>query len=490
MARRIIEQLAAIAYDRPHSVAIKTVAPSCYAQRQLTYSELHRQVSAAADGLRLNAGAGDVIMLFAPNQPEFVTAFLAALLADLTIFPIHPGLTMHEIGEAVQRTGARTIIASADKFGLLQPLGLRIIDITQITSHVPASREMNECTASGGLMLQTSGTTGAPKIVYRSAESLDAVARNVAEAVELTHRDRVLAAMPLCHSYGVENGLLAPILAGASIHLSDGFDPASIAVHFAGEGITVFSGVPFMYQILAERNADFVMPMLRLAYSAGGMLPSDIADRFRAHFGVRIGQLYGSTEMGSVTFGDPHHDHFRATSVGKAMRDVRIRILDPDQPSAEAPLRNGSEGLVAVSAPSMLDHYVGDPSPALVDGFFHSGDLGRIDDHGNLIITGRLKLQIDVGGMKVNPLEVEHVLAQHPAVRECVVVPERVTHTVNRLKALILLRQQRNEVGAEELRQFVRERLASYKVPRLFEFRESLPKSPTGKILREALVCD
>jgi long-chain acyl-CoA synthetase len=490
MARRIIEQLAAIARDRPDSVAIKTVAPSCHTQRQLTYSELHRQVITAAHGLRLSSSAGDVVMLSAANQPEFITAFLAVLRADLTVFPVHPGLTTHEIREAVHRTGARTIIATAEKIDSLQTLGLRIIDVAQILSHVSNSRVAKKCTACGGLMLQTSGTTGAPKIVFRNATSLDAVARNVVEAVDLAHNDRVLAAMPLCHSYGVENGLLAPILAGAAIHLSDGFDPASIAMQFEVEGITVFPGVPFMYQILVDRSADFMMPKLRLAYSAGGTLPSEIANRFLIRFGVRIGQLYGSTEMGSVTFGDPHQDHFCAAGVGKTMRGVKIRILDPDQPRVRTHVPNGTEGLVAVSAPSVLDHYVGDSAPALLDGYFCTGDLGRLDDHGNLIITGRLKLQIDVGGMKVNPLEVEQVLAQHPAVRECVVVPERVTHTVNRLKALILLHREHNEVGTEELRQFVRERLASYKVPRLFEFREMLPKSPTGKVLREALLCD
>ena len=199
--------------------------------------------------------------------------------------------------------------------------------------------------------------------------------------------------------------------------------------------------------------------------------------------------MYGSTEVGSVTFGDPTQLTFNSASVGRPMLDVQILILDPDDPQARQPLAAGREGLVAIAAPSMLSQYVDDSTDATVDGFFHTGDLGRVDASGNLIITGRIKLQIDVGGLKVNPLEVEQVLSQHPAVKECVVVPAPATCTVDRLKAIVTLRGQPGGVAPEELRQFVRARLASYKVPRLFEVRESLPKSPGGKILREALRC-
>jgi long-chain acyl-CoA synthetase len=489
MARQIIDQLARMAREHAEAVAIHTVAPACSAQRRVTYRELYAHVNAVAHVLRSCAAKPDVVMLCAANQPEFIATFLGALSADLTIFPVHPNLTRRELSEAARRSGARTLIGAPGNLKELGDLRIRLLDILQIGLPEGANAPRHPTPARGSLMLQSSGTTGTPKIVYRSADSLDAVARNVVESTQLARNDHVLAAMPLCHSYGVENGLLAPILAGAAIHLADGFDPASIARHFAMEGITVFPGVPFMFQILAERGDGFAMRTLRLAYSAGGSLPVHVADAFHARFGIRIGQLYGSTEMGSVTFGDSAQACFCQSSVGQAMRGVTIRILDPDHPNIESPLERGLEGLVAIRGPSMLDRYVDDDSPALTDGYFFTGDLGRLDANGNLLITGRTKLQIDVGGMKVNPLEVEHVLAQHPAVLECVVVPERVTHTVNRLKAFIALRKQPDGGEAEELREFARAQLAPFKVPRLFEFRDSLPKSPTGKILREALRC-
>jgi long-chain acyl-CoA synthetase len=135
----------------------------------------------------------------------------------------------------------------------------------------------------------------------------------------------------------------------------------------------------------------------------------------------------------------------------------------------------------------MLSHYVGDDSAPTEGGFFLTGDLGRLDARGNLTITGRTKLLIDVGGLKVNPLEVEAVLSQHPAVERCVVVPVKVSDTVSRLKAIVTPRDGAPPEDAptpEALRRFARERLVPYKVPRVFEVRASLPLSPTGKILR------
>jgi acyl-CoA synthetase (AMP-forming)/AMP-acid ligase II len=170
------------------------------------------------------------------------------------------------------------------------------------------------------------------------------------------------------------------------------------------------------------------------------------------------------------------------------MRGVDVRVLAADEPRAERPLPTGAEGQVAVRAESMMSGYLRDDAgaePTNVGGYFLTGDLGRLDPAGRLTLTGRIKLLIDVGGLKVNPLEVEDVLAQHPDVAACVVLPVRVSDTVCRLKAIV---QPRDPAGpgptAESLRRFARERLTPYKVPRLFEVRATLPRSPTGKILR------
>jgi long-chain acyl-CoA synthetase len=223
------------------------------------------------------------------------------------------------------------------------------------------------------------------------------------------------------------------------------------------------------------------MPGLRTAYSAGAPLPNAVFETFYQRFGVRVGQLYGATEIGSVTFNKPTAD-FDPASVGLPMRDVSIRILDID--NFKHTLAHGHEGIVAVRASSMFSGYL-NGSDELIEGHFITGDLGRLDQQNRLYITGRIKLLIDVGGLKVNPQEVEAVLQRHPAVGTCVIVPIAQSKTINRLKAVVTPRDPSVPVPIDELRILARSQLSRYKIPRWFEVRSSVPRSPAGKILRD-----
>jgi long-chain acyl-CoA synthetase len=337
------------------------------------------------------------------------------------------------------------------------------------------------------MLLQSSGTTGGPKIVRRAGVALDAVASNVMQATQLTCVDRVLAMVPMCHSYGVENVLLAPVLAGAEIVAVEGIERPSVSGVLESAQITVFPGFPFVFQMLLEEVQGQFGHVLRLAYSAGSVLPEEFIEALAQRAGIQVGQLYGTTEIGSVTFNDPADGCSADHGVGLPMPGVDIRILDVEQPSVEAPLQQGQEGHVAVRAPSMLECYVDSDVQALDKGFFLTGDLGRMDPLGNLFVTGRLKLQIDVGGAKVNPLEVEAVLRQADGVHDCVVVSMPVNATLNRLRALVELDAASARPTPAMLRSHVRSRLAAYKVPRIIEFCDHLPRSPMGKILRQEI---
>lgn len=478
------------ALARPGAVALQQVAPECAAISPMTWRQLWDATNALTICLVANAEPHSTVLLCAPNRPEYIVAFLAALAADMTVFPVHPCLTATELDNSARRSGAAVFIGPRCLFDAVTRrcrvrIGLEHVIDASAEDRVVAAGESNHA----AMLLQSSGTTGSPKIVHRDGPAIDAVARNVASSVGLGPRDHVLAAVPLCHSYGVESALLAPILAGACVHLCDGFDPATVCRAMAVGGITVFPGVPFMFEVLGER-CDHA-PQLRQAYSAGGPLSRGVHDLVRDRLGVSIGQLYGSTEIGAVTFNDSAtKEEFDPCSVGRAMPGVEIRIVEAGHSDVGEALPVRVEGQVAVSAPSMLDRYIDDPASPLTSGFFMTGDLGRMDEHGRLTITGRVKLQIDVGGLKVNPIEVEQVILSHAAVRECVVVPMAVTETLNRLKSVITLRPGHANVSTDELREYVRARLAPYKVPRVFEVRDSLPKSPTGKVLREALQCE
>jgi len=494
----LFARLARHALERPDAIAAREVGLNSSANTN--YAQLAQQVGGVAHALRQRTKPGDVVILICGNRVEYFTACLGIWAAGCVAFPMHPSVAK-EVPAAAAGTNAKLILngCPAPCSGHAPTTGssrCNELDLyTFLSTTTPAPIRAN-AGALAGLMLQSSGTTGLPKIVHRPASAIDAVARNVADATGLTPNDRVFAAAPICHAYGIENGFLAPLWAGACVHLCDGLDLPVALREFAADnpqGSTVFPGVPFMFEVLAKTEGR-PETALRLAYSAGGMLPPAVAEAFAHRFGRRVGQLYGASELGSVTFNHPDHPAPDPLSVGQPMHGVSIRILDPDAINTchrdvlisveSSAVASGQEGIVAIKAPSMMHTYVGE-EPPFIDGHFLTGDLGRLDEHNNLTITGRLKQLIDIGGMKVNPAEVEAVLSAHPGVRECAVVGVPVTPTVSRLKAVVV--PVNGNLDEADLRRFARERLPGHKVPRLFQTREALPRTPAGKVLRAQL---
>jgi len=483
MSWRLLEQLENHAREQPDSIAVQQVWPA--SGESLTWQQLLTEVKRLSEQFSAMLPAGAVVLLCCGNRPQYIAAYLGVLHAKMTVFPVAPDLTEAELLDAAKRSAAAGAIALVPWQFLSEEHFQQRSDFGQMGNGIIFTKPkwpVREA-ASGSMLLLSSGTTATPKIVLRNAASLDAVAEQMVQAVGFTKEDRVLAAVPLCHSYGVEHGLLAPIWAGSRVHLCDGFDLHAAIDQLTSGGVTIFPGVPFMYEMLVAGGADRIeFPKLRLAYSAGAPLPRVLFDSFEKRFGVRVTQLYGATEIGSVTFNSPEQEPFDPASVGRPMRGVQIAILDQDNPDLKHQFPDGTEGHVAITAASMMSGYVDDAAP-LLDGFFLTGDLGRLDD-GNLTITGRIKLLIDVGGRKVNPLEVERVIETHPAVGACIVVPMPVSQTLHRLKAIVTPARKGVFIDPRELRELARRQLSSYKVPRVIEVRDTLPRSPAGKILR------
>ena len=222
--------------------------------------------------------------------------------------------------------------------------------------------------------------------------------------------------------------------------------------------------------------------MVHRARRGGLGLPERVRRDFLDGWDVPVGQLYGATELGTVAMDVPGSKGFDPTSVGRALGGVSMRVVDIDDPARQ--IGAGEEGHLVVRSDSMLTAYLDGDVP-LVDGHLLTGDLARIDASGRIWITGRLKMLIDVGAYKVNPLEVEGVLNTHPGVAECVVVPLPASETVQRLRAVVVLRESAMPPTAATLRRFLRERLSAIKVPRVVEIAAALPKSPTGKVYRD-----
>lgn len=486
---QLIQQLQLHAIDRPGAVAIRQVDAPAGGDCHLTWAQLQQRVDSAAQTLRQYLPSGAVVMLCMSNRPEFWVAYFACLSAGLTVFPIATDTVQPEFELAAARGGVAALVMGLP--GRIRPEGVfpRPLHIPALGGQliVLAAAAPVATQPGAGLMLASSGTTGHPKTVWRSANALDAVASNMVEAIGFSPADRIITGVPLCHSYGGEHGVLAPAWGGSTVHVCSGIDLAILSRELQS-GATILPGVPFLFDIMAQ-TVDEIASLAHLhhVFSAGAPLPAQVHEAFTRRFGKPIGQIYGATEFGTVTFNDPAREGFDPASVGLGLRGVSILILDADSPDVARPLPVGTEGQIAFRAPSMLSHVVGQDEQPFHDGYVLSGDLGKLDSQGALTVTGRQRLLIDVGGRKVNPIEVEQVLASHPAVADCVIVRVMVSHTVNRLKAVVTLRDPSSPFSPELLREFARQRLSAYKIPRLVEVRASLPRTPLGKVLRHLL---
>ncbi|HVH19878.1 MAG TPA: class I adenylate-forming enzyme family protein [Myxococcota bacterium] len=484
----LIDALRAHATSRPDAIAVRE-SSAREDQRALTWSGLCG--AAARFAAELAPGGQAPVLVSAPNSLAQLVALLGGLWhgADVVVLP--PDLPAARLRELTRRSGATRAVAGEGALRLLAAEGLAARPLSGVALEPAAGAVPKPDAGRGSLVLLTSGTTGAPRLARRRARALDAVGCHGAAAIGLGPDDAMLLAIPLCHSFGIDQALLAAVMAGCRIELHQGFALPRVRAALRRDGITTLPAVPYLFDLLARsvQPGEQAAPALRRAVSAGSMLPHAVFEEFGARFELAIGQIYGATEFGSVTYSDPRAADFRARGVGRPLPEVEIRILDAEAPQPGCPQAPGVAGVVAVSSASMFEGYVGEPAPALPDGFFLTGDIGALDAAGRLELTGRLALLIDVGGRKVNPLEVESVLEAHPAVQAAAVVPARYSRTVSRLKAIIVPDGASAPDGAE-LRSYLREQLDEYKIPRRFEFRESLPRSATGKLLRQQLAAE
>jgi len=477
---RLLAALAVHSRIRPSFVALAEIDEAGAVARTCTYATLQAEVSRLATLLIRSAQAGDAIIAIMPAGIAAATCCLAAIAAGVRWVGLDARAAPREVLAIAQRAHATLAIvqdapAARQAFAGVLP----ILELDSAPGR-PPDVQVRQAPVPGAVVLATSGTTARPKLALRESPALDADADTVVGGLSLTAADCVLLSTPLSHSYGIDM-LVASITAGSALHILPRFEIAALLRQLS-ECVTVLPGVPFIFEALA-RAAPGGSSRLRLAVSAGAALPEPIRSAFIAHWRLPVGNLYGASELGTVAI------HFPSPAlptppgyIGQAIGGARFRIVDPSDAKSTLPF--GQEGHLAVRAPSMLTGYLDEPTP-LIDGFFLTGDLARMDADGWVEITGRLKHLIDLGGHKVNPLEIEAELLSHPEIADCAVVALAASQTRSRLRALIVPRRPDGPLTTEDLRAFLRPRLATGKIPRIFEFVQSLPRSPTGKLLRD-----
>jgi long-chain acyl-CoA synthetase len=444
---------------------------------------------------------GERVAFLLPNCPEFVMGFLAVARLGAVAVPIPADSTERELRHALTSSGARTLLAGNRaaswcaqqlKDGTLLRAFLRggpdagVPSIAELAAAPEAARNVALPESDAALIEQSSsGTTGPAKRIVRSHEALCREAQAFAEAAQTHEQDRILALVPLHHSHGLAHGLLASLQVGATLYLQERFERRETLRLLAEERITLFPAVPFILSILADTRMREPVDLsaLRLCFTAGSPLREEIATRFRERLGASPRQLYGSTETGALTLNLDFDATANVTSVGRPLPGVEVRVVGEDG----ATLSPEQEGEIAVRGAAAAVHTLsseGAQPLAGDDGWIRLGDLGRLDDAGRLTLTGRKALLINVAGRKVNPVEVETALEEHPDVLEAVVVAVRDPYGEEAVKAVVVARA---GCGRNELAVHCRERLTGYKVPSAFDFRDAIPRCPAGKILRSQL---
>lgn len=466
-------------------------------EHSLTFAE----AASVADDLALafaRAGLreGDLVGLCLPNSLAFVPSYLALCRMSGVVALISPKFGTQELsailraspptclvvdGASAESLAERVVIErSAALAHPRLPRGIRLL----FPLRLAADEAGHGADAGVALVKFTSGSTGRPKGIALGTGNLLAEAKGVAETLALSPRDRILAPVPLAHSYGFDLGVLSVVVSGASLSIRDGFVPRRALRDLAERDTSVFLGVPSMYGFLLETQDGTPPPLdhLRYVLSCTAPLAPERIRAFHERFGVPLCQHYGSSETGALATHVPAEVLGRPEAVGRPMSHVRLRILDADGRGVPA----GSLGEVVADGPAVASGYwKGEPSQGspFRDGSYWTGDLGFLDDGGFLTVRGRTDALINVGGLKVYPLEVEQALLGFPAVREAAVVGVSDAFGGQVVFAAVTLQHPATE---KDLLAHCRAQLADYKVPRRVEIRTELPRTATGKVALRA----
>jgi long-chain acyl-CoA synthetase len=429
----------------------------------------HLQLRAALT--RHGLGANDLVVSAAANRPEAVPLLLACFSEHVVIMPVDAGTTRAEIDDLLSRFQASAAIVPIDERGpgVVLDGGLQIVRAPRVPSGPALPR--------GVAMLKlTSGSTGQPKAILTAESHLIRDAERIIERMEIAASDVQIAAIPLSHSYGLGNLVLPLLLQGTATVLRDAFLPQQVAADARLAGARVFPGVPFMFgHFAAHAPAGGWPSSLRLLISAGARLDVETISRFRDQFGRAIHSFYGSSETGGIAFNECD-EPADPGCVGRGLGGVTIAL----QPQDGAP---PGSGRVHVSSDRVACGYAGEDAAGgpFGGGGFLTGDVGRLDERGRLVLTGRVSSFINVAGRKVGPEEVERTLLEMPGVADVCVVAIPDLRRGQRIGACLVTRER---ISVAEIRRFCAARLAPHKIPRAVLLLERMPVTARGKIDR------
>ena len=487
-------------------------------ERRLTFAQLREEVrTAAAAMIDLGVAAGDRVAIWSPNTWHWVVACLATHYAGGVVVPLNTRYTASEAADVLARTGAPLLFAAGEFLGVDKPAELdrgALPDLRHIV-RVPidktdgtwdefvkrgenaASKKDADARAAAvkpddvSDILFTSGTTGRSKGALCAHRQALAAPAAWAACGQLTSADRYLCINPFFHNFGYKAGILACLQTGATLIPQLTFDPEKAMAAVAEHRITVLPGPPTIYQVLLDhpKRGDYDLTSLRFAVTGAATIPVVLIERMQSELDIDIVlTAYGLTEAsGFGTMCRADDDAVTvATTSGRPIADFELRIDVAGQAGEE----RSASGEVLLRGPNVMLGYLDDPEATAktidADGWLHTGDIGRVDDAGNLTITDRLKDMYISGGFNVYPAEVEQVLARLDGVAETAVigVPDERLGEVG--KAFVVVKPGAS-LDEGTVIAYTREHLAKFKTPQSVEFLDVLPRNPGGKVVKPQL---
>ncbi len=506
---------------------------------KLSYRELDEQVNRLANALTaMGVRKGDRVALYLPNCPQFVIGFFAILKIGAIVAPNNPLYVPRELEFQLSDAGAETIICLSRFYQNVRKVRastkLKNVIVTNIKEYFPpllkalftlavekkeghrvaldpGDRWLQDVLASApatkpavdvrpedtAVLLYTGGTTGVPKaaeITHRNLVANALMAREwMAQAIDPEKQQGILTALPLFHTYAMTTCLNLGMIMGAALVLI----PNPRELEHVLKAITrhqpaFFPGVPTLYVAINNYPdlANYSLDSLKACISGAAGLPVEVQKTFQDLTGARLVEGYGLSEATPVVSSNPIYGDNRIGTIGVPWPDTECRIVDLENGTVDLP--PGQPGELIARGPQVMKGYWNKPEEtrqALRGGWLYTGDIASRDADGYIQIVDRKKDMIIVGGFNVYPREVEEVLFQHPKVLEAAVAGVPDPRSIERVKAYIVLKPGQAATG-EEIIEFCRERLTGYKRPSIVEFRDSLPKTMVGKVLRRQLVAE
>jgi acyl-CoA synthetase (AMP-forming)/AMP-acid ligase II len=453
-----------------------------------SYSELASRVARVAGALRARGlRRGNRVALLAARNVNTVAGIFGVMAAGGVVCPVEPRLGAADLAARLASAEIDWLLADREYSSKATEVGA---SNTLLLEHaLDAQPNVTYAELSSGddaLMLFTSGSTGAPKAVLLTHGNLLANAEGVAERTGVNPADRLLHAMPLFHTNGINNQLIVPFARGATVSVLEHFRADSFFAEIARWRPTYITGVPTMYSRLLAFTPSPEVRRLRFARCGAAPLSEELHRRIEAHLGVPLVTSYGLSEATCTSVMNPPNA-CRVGTVGPALQGQLVEIREP---GSDRPLCAGQDGEICISGATVMKGYVPEQAaadgPGIVRGWLRTGDLGRFDSDGYLSITGRLKDIIIRGGENLSPGLIESALAAHPAVRSCAVVgaPDA---DLGEVPIAFVVARERGPLDERALRDQVEQRLSRIHVPARFVTLVALPENAIGKIDRKAL---